>query len=93
VRLGGQGAISGMANFVPREVKLMAEEGMDDSRIEDFVEELLKFPVTAAVKTMVTHVTSDEIWLAVRPPLVSISAEGQAQLFRAFDTLFRSKAA
>jgi 4-hydroxy-tetrahydrodipicolinate synthase len=82
-----------MANFVPREVKLMAEEGMDDSRIEDFVEELLKFPVTAAVKTMVTHVTSDEIWLAVRPPLVSISAEGQAQLFRAFDTLFRSKAA
>jgi 4-hydroxy-tetrahydrodipicolinate synthase len=49
--------------------------------------------VTAAVKTMVTHVTSDEIWLAVRPPLVSISAEGQAQLFRAFDTLFRSKAA
>ncbi|RXT15632.1 dihydrodipicolinate synthase family protein [Rhizobium leguminosarum] len=93
VRLGGQGAISGMANFVPREVKLMAEEGMDDSRIEDFVEELLKFPVTAAVKTMVTHVTSDEIWLAVRPPLVSISAEGQAQLFLAFDTLFRSKAA
>ncbi|WP_027686425.1 dihydrodipicolinate synthase family protein [Rhizobium leguminosarum] len=93
VRLGGQGAISGMANFVPREVKLMAEEGKDDSRVEGFVEELLKFPVTAAVKTMVTHVTSDEIWLAVRPPLVSISAEGQAQLFLAFDTLFRSKAA
>ncbi|NKK69484.1 dihydrodipicolinate synthase family protein [Rhizobium leguminosarum bv. viciae] len=93
VRLGGQGAISGMANFVPREVKLMAEEGVDDSRVEDFVEELLKFPVTAAVKTMVSHVTSDEIWLAVRPPLVSISAEGQAQLFLAFDTLFRSKAA
>ncbi|QKK32800.1 dihydrodipicolinate synthase family protein (plasmid) [Rhizobium indicum] len=93
VRLGGQGAISGMANFVPREVKLMAEEGKDDSRIEDFVAELLKFPVTAAVKTMVTHLTSDEIWLAVRPPLVSISDEGQAQLALAFDTLFRSKAA
>ncbi|NEK18890.1 dihydrodipicolinate synthase family protein [Rhizobium leguminosarum] len=93
VRLGGQGAISGMANFVPREVKLMAEEGKDDSRIEDFVDELLKFPVTAAVKAMVAHLTSDEIWLAVRPPLVSISGEGQAQLALAFDTLFRSKAA
>jgi 4-hydroxy-tetrahydrodipicolinate synthase len=93
VRLGGQGAISGMANFVPREVKLMAEEGMDDLRVEDFVAELLKFPVTAAVKAMVAHLTSDEIWLAVRPPLVSISGEGQAQLALAFDTLFRSKAA
>ncbi|MBX5181903.1 dihydrodipicolinate synthase family protein [Rhizobium sp. NZLR3b] len=93
VRLGGQGAISGMANFVPREVKLMAEEGKDDSRIEDFVAELLKFPVTAAVKVMVAQLTSDDIWLAVRPPLVSISAEGQAELALAFDGLFRSKAA
>ncbi|NEJ69724.1 dihydrodipicolinate synthase family protein [Rhizobium phaseoli] len=93
VRLGGQGAISGMANFVPREVKLMAEEGKDDSRIEDFVAELLKFPVTAAVKVMVAQLTSNDIWLAVRPPLVSISAEGQAELALAFDGLFRSKAA
>ncbi len=31
VRLGGQGAISGMANFLPGEVKLMAEEGIDDA--------------------------------------------------------------
>ncbi|EJC83667.1 dihydrodipicolinate synthase/N-acetylneuraminate lyase [Rhizobium leguminosarum bv. trifolii WSM2297] len=93
VRLGGQGAISGMANFVPREVKLMAEDGKDDSRVEDFVAELLKFPVTAAVKVMVAHLSSDDIWLAVRPPLVSISAEGQAELALAFDSLFRSKAA
>src|SRR5262249_48670757 len=35
VRLGGQGAISGMANFLPQEVRLLAEEGRDDSRIED----------------------------------------------------------
>lgn len=93
VRLGGQGAISGMANFVPSEVKLMAEEGRDDSRIEDFVAELLKYPVTAAVKAMVARLRDDEMWLAVRPPLVSISEEGQSQLALAFDSLFRSKAA
>ncbi len=93
VRLGGQGAISGMANFVPGEVKLMAEEGRDDPKIEDFVAELLKYPVTAAVKAMVARLTGDEIWLAVRPPLVSISGEGQNQLALAFDSLFRSKAA
>lgn len=93
VRLGGQGAISGMANFLPREVRLMAEEGKDDPRVEDFVPELLKYSVIAAVKAMVARVTSEEIWLTVRPPLVSISGEGQAQLALAFDTLFRSKAA
>ncbi|MEF0942233.1 dihydrodipicolinate synthase family protein [Rhizobium sp. BR 362] len=93
VRLGGQGAISGMANFVPNEVRLMAEEGKDDPRVVDFVPELLKFPVTAAVKVMVAHVSGDEIWLAVRPPLVSISGEGQTHLAGAFNALFRSKAA
>lgn len=93
VRLGAQGAISGMANFVPDEVRLMAEEGKDDTRIEDFVGELLKYPVTAAVKAMVARSTGDEMWLAVRPPLVSIAAEGQSQLALAFDGLFRSKAA
>ncbi|CAN7683079.1 dihydrodipicolinate synthase family protein [Rhizobium rhizogenes] len=93
VRLGGQGAISGMANFVPHEVRLMAEDGKDDPRVEGFVLELLKFPVTAAVKVMVAQLSADEIWLAVRPPLVSISGEGRNHLAGAFNALFRSKAA
>lgn len=93
VRLGGQGAISGMANFVPHEVRAMAEDGRDDPRIESFVAELLKFPVTPSVKAMVASLTNNEIWLAVRPPLVSISGEGRDRLVRAFDALFRSKAA
>lgn len=93
VRLGGQGAISGMANFVPHEIRLMAEDGKDDPRVENFVPELLKFPVTAAVKAMVAHISGEEIWLAVRPPLVSISGEGRNHLIGAFDTLFRSRAA
>ncbi|WP_208247971.1 dihydrodipicolinate synthase family protein (plasmid) [Rhizobium sp. T1470] len=93
VRLGGQGAISGMANFLPGEVRLMAEEGRDDARVEDFVAELLTYPVTPAVKVMVARLTGEEMWLAVRPPLVSISSEGQEQLGLAFDLLFRSKAA
>jgi 4-hydroxy-tetrahydrodipicolinate synthase len=93
VQLGGQGAISGMANFLPREVKAMAEEGREDSRIADFVIELLKHPVTPAVKVMVANLTGDQMWLAVRPPLVSISGQGQKQLTDAFEALFHSKAA
>ncbi|MBX4871515.1 dihydrodipicolinate synthase family protein [Rhizobium bangladeshense] len=93
VRLGGRGAISGMANFVPRELKPMAEEGRDDARVEDFVVELLKHPVISAVKAMVARTTSEETWTAVRPPLIPISGEAQGQLALAFDRLFRSKAA
>lgn len=93
VRLGGQGAISGMANFAPHEIRRMAEEGKDDPRVESFVSELVKFPVIPAVKAMVAHVSGDEIWLAVRPPLVSASGEARNHLIGAFDALFRSKAA
>lgn len=93
VRLGGQGAISGVANFAPREVRRMAVDGEDDQRIVDLVLELLKYPVTPAVKAMIAHLSSDPSWLTVRPPLLSITEEGQRLLASAFDTLFRSKAA
>lgn len=93
VRMGGQGAISGMANFAPLEVGAMANEGRDDARVVDFVAELLKFPVTPAVKAMVARMLDDENWLAVRAPLLSISKDGQTQLGLVFDGLFRTKAA
>lgn len=93
VRMGGQGAISGMANFAPHEVRAMAVDGNDDPRVEHFVAELLKHPVTPAVKVMVAKMTGDDTWLAVRPPLTSISADGRRELALAFDGLFRTKAA
>ncbi|KQQ55263.1 dihydrodipicolinate synthase [Rhizobium sp. Leaf311] len=93
VRLGGQGAISGCANFLPQEVRAMAVDGVDDNRIVDLVAELLKNPVTPAVKVLVSHVTGETIWHTVRPPLVSISAENCKKLQAAFDTLFNRQAA
>ncbi|ESY16198.1 MULTISPECIES: dihydrodipicolinate synthase family protein [unclassified Mesorhizobium] len=88
VRMGAQGAISGMANFVPGEIRAMAEDGRDDPRVESFVIELLKHPVTPAVKVMVARKTGDERWLAVRPPLEPIALQGQQQLAAAYDSLF-----
>ncbi|MCV3206816.1 dihydrodipicolinate synthase family protein [Mesorhizobium sp. YC-39] len=88
VRIGAQGAISGMANFVTSEIRAMAEDGRDDARVENFVLELLKYPVTAAVKVMVARETGDERWLAVRPPLEPIASPGQRQLAAAYDRLF-----
>jgi len=49
--------------------------------------------VTPAVKAMIAHLSGDPSWLRVRPPLLSITEEGQRLLGSAFDTLFRSKAA
>lgn len=92
VRLGGQGAISGCANFLPTEIRAMAVDGKDDARVQDLVVELLKFPVTPAVKVLVSYVTGEDIWHAVRPPLVSISAENRKKIEAAFESLFSSKA-
>ncbi|UHS59451.1 dihydrodipicolinate synthase family protein [Agrobacterium vaccinii] len=93
VRLGGQGAISGCANFLPAEIRAMAVDGIDDTRVQDLVGELLKYPVTPAVKVLVSHVTGEPIWHSVRAPLVSISAENRKKIEAAFESLFRSKAA
>ncbi|MER8374045.1 dihydrodipicolinate synthase family protein [Mesorhizobium sp. M1406] len=93
VRIGAQGAISGMANFVTGEIRAMAEDGRDDTRVERFVLELLKYPVTPAVKVMVARKTGDDRWLAVRPPLEPIASQGRQQLAAAYDSLFARESA
>ena len=93
VRLGGQGAISGVANILPQEVRAMAVDGRDDKRVEDLVVELLKFPVTPAVKVLLSHTTGEVLWRDVRAPLVALSAEDRSRIEGAFEALFREEAA
>lgn len=93
VRMGGQGAISGVANFAPQDVAAMANEGRDDPRVVELVVALLKHPVTPAVKAMVARELGDQKWLAVRAPLLSTSTDVQNELGTLFDGLFRTKAA
>ncbi|WP_112611471.1 dihydrodipicolinate synthase family protein (plasmid) [Rhizobium sp. WW22] len=93
VRLGGQGAISGMANLLPREVQVMAEKGIDDANVERFVGQLLNYPVIPSIKAILARLTEDDGWLAVRPPLVALNSQDSDTLFAAFGALFRAKAA
>jgi len=93
VRIGGQGAISGMANFAAGELRAMAENGRDDPRVEGFVLELLKHPVIPAVKAMVARKTGDERWLTVRPPLEPVALRERQQLGAAYDRLFATEPA
>lgn len=68
VRLGGQGAISGMANLFPDRLLRMINDGQDDAELVAAVQQLLNYPVTPAVKAMVARHTGDKEWRRVRAP-------------------------
>ncbi|MDJ1157496.1 dihydrodipicolinate synthase family protein [Chelatococcus sp. SYSU_G07232] len=93
VRRGAQGAISGLANVCPETLVPMVREGRGDRRVERLVDELLKHPVIPAVKALVAHRTGDDAWLAVRPPLISLSAADARRLGSFYDTIFAAEAA
>ncbi|WP_191059411.1 dihydrodipicolinate synthase family protein [Geminicoccus harenae] len=76
VRLGGQGAISGLANLCPAALLPLATEGRDDARIAPFVDAICGQPVIPAVKALVAAQTGDPAWTAVRPPLLPASDVG-----------------
>lgn len=73
VRRGAQGAISGLANVCPELLLKLIDQSEDDTSIIELVNEVLKFPVTPAVKALVSHCQNDPEWLNVRPPLVPLT--------------------
>jgi 4-hydroxy-tetrahydrodipicolinate synthase len=89
VRLGATGAISGLANLCPKVLLPLIELGKDDSRITDLVTAILKYPVTPAVKALLFHLSGNDRWLKVRPPLVKLAAEEVKELGAVYDGLFR----
>jgi 4-hydroxy-tetrahydrodipicolinate synthase len=88
VRLGGSGAISGLANLFPAVLLPMVERGNDDSRVTDLISAILKYPATPAVKALLSHRSKDSRWLKVRPPLVGLSPEEVKGLGAVYDSLF-----
>ena len=88
VRLGAKGAISGLANVCPAQLLALVEEGRNDSRIGELVNEVLKYPVTPAVKALVARRRNDEGWHNVRPPLTRISEPDARELDSAYRRIF-----
>jgi 4-hydroxy-tetrahydrodipicolinate synthase len=93
VRLGAKVAISGLANVCPSELLPLVKRGENDSRIVDLVNEVLKYPVTPAVKALLARRRNDEGWLNVRPPLTRISSQHANELASVYDRIFSQKAA
>jgi 4-hydroxy-tetrahydrodipicolinate synthase len=92
-RRGSTGAVSGLANFMPRVVhRLVAQPDAADTprdlaRIERLLAVLGGYSLTPALKGIMASITRDRAWLAVRPPLVSLSNEDFAALERALRPL------
>ncbi|MBA8881964.1 dihydrodipicolinate synthase family protein [Phyllobacterium myrsinacearum] len=93
VRLGGQGAISGLANLYPERLLRMIDEGRDDEEVVAAVNELVKYPVIPAVKAMVAHHRGEDGWRRTRGPLEALPDGDCKHLTMVFDRLFVAAAA
>lgn len=87
VRMGAEGAISGLANFAPELLLPLVEAGRDEPRVVQIVDEILRYPVVPAVKELCAHLTGDGAWRAVAPPLERLDREQAARLSAAFDAV------
>jgi len=72
VRLGAQGAISGLANVCPEILRKLIKSGEENPQIVELVNEVLRFPVIPAVKALIACAETDPAWLNVRPPLMEL---------------------
>lgn len=86
MRAGGVGCISATANVNPKAVADLAahwrESNADalQANLDQVRGIFAKYQMIAGMKTAVAHYTKDSEWLRVRPPLMQLSPEQQAQL-------------
>jgi 4-hydroxy-tetrahydrodipicolinate synthase len=55
--------------------------------VSDLVEAILKYPVTPAVKALLSYRSKESHWLTVRPPLFALSPAEMRDLGAAYDAL------
>ena len=91
-RRGSTGAISGLANFMPRAVWQLVGEHTSlqtparRARIITLLGLLEGYSLIPALKGIMAILSSDESWLRVRPPLVALSADEFTALGKAITT-------
>lgn len=87
-RRGSTGAVSGLANFMPRTVhRLVAQPdaprtAVDLARIERLLAVLGGYALIPALKAIMARQDDDDAWLRVRPPLVAVTPSRSAELER-----------
>lgn len=76
---GAAGSICGVANVLPEAVIALAENGRDDPRIIELVQEISRHPIIPMVKALVAHVRRDPVWAVARPPLPTLNEQSAAR--------------
>lgn len=78
---GSRGAVSGLANFMPRIVHRLATEpdaarsASEHARVERLLAWLGGYALIPALKAIMAAQTGDAAWLRVRPPLAALPTE------------------
>ena len=89
--LGSTGAISGLANFMPRVVHRMVlsstapQTAQDAKRIDGMLQLLKSHSLMPALKGVMAALNHDASWLRVRPPLVAMSSAAYAEFTKEVD--------
>jgi 4-hydroxy-tetrahydrodipicolinate synthase len=89
--LGSTGAISGLANFMPRVVHRMVlsstdpQTAQDAKRIQGILELLKPHSLMPALKGVMAALSHDSSWLRVRSPLVAMTPAAYAQFAKEVD--------
>lgn len=92
-REGSTGAISGLANFVPRLVhRLVADPdgpgaARDLARVKEILAVFDGFSLMPALKTVMAERDDNAAWLTVRAPLVAVTPAEQTELRRRIQAL------
>lgn len=85
-RRGSTGAVSGLANFMPRLVHALVAEhastatALRVARVRDLLTRLEPYALIPALKGIMALLDGDTGWLRVRPPLVALEAGALAAL-------------
>jgi 4-hydroxy-tetrahydrodipicolinate synthase len=85
-RRGSTGAVSGLANFMPRLVHRLVTEPdapgtlQDLARVAQLMRLLGGYALTPALKGVMALLTGEKAWLRVRPPLVALAEPAYAAL-------------
>lgn len=88
---GCAGAISGLANVVPHRLRRMLDTGEDDAHINALVEAVVAYPVTPAIKTLVSFLHADQSWRRVRPPFSTTPETAFPKLHSALSATTRNQ--
>lgn len=92
-QMGSTGAISGLANFLPRTVRRMVKShsgpdiAQDVATVTRVLDMVRPYSLMPALKGIMSHLTQDPRWLRVRAPLVALSTAEQAALSTAWQGL------